>query len=136
MSPEKSFWEFLRPKLTGHVTRFENAVGVGMPDVNIVQNGAEFWLELKAQEGEVLIRKEQRVWGLKHSMSGGVVFVISHDFSVDLIKVFRHPLDTVKHNNKYQRIVSDPIMVFKKNESKELIEFIYANSLRSSGIRP
>jgi hypothetical protein len=131
MRPEKKFWELLRPKLKGHVTRVENAASNGMPDVNVVHNGVEFWLELKADEGPVLVRKEQRVWGLKHSMSGGIVYVVALDFSLDLINVFRYPLDTVKHDDKYQQITSPPIASFKKMESQELIEFIYANCLRS-----
>jgi len=52
---EKDFWRSLQPKLNGHVSRVENIVGSGIPDVNICHNSIETWVELKVATGNYLL---------------------------------------------------------------------------------
>jgi len=124
MTPEKRFWVYLREHgFDGHVTRIENTAGIGTPDVNLVRKGCEMWLELKvAPPGKVLIRKEQRVWGYHHAKNGGNVYVLS--LWEKVINVYMYPLETEKHDDKYQKITSEPIAVFHQHEVEKLLNFI------------
>lgn len=91
MSKEKHLWQRMREKikalnLPGRWERVENAVGVGIPDVNFCVNGAEGWVELKvgqkpaknstkvfvSQRG---LTQEQVNWHYFQAKNGGISWV-------------------------------------------------------------
>lgn len=130
MKPESKFWNYLKDKmpLGSHATRIENTAGNGMPDVNIVIDGIEIWVELKVFEKKYLIRKEQRVWGFHHSRGGGKAFVVF--LCQGMIEVWKHPnIIFVKHDGTYQRIDCPPHFVCRKDEVQKLLEFMLFGAL-------
>ena len=79
--PEQKFWTLLRPQMPGDVSRIENMVDSGTPDVS----GAwfkDYWVELKVSENKVkeqdlykLLRPSQKVWHFRRGKSGSLIFV-------------------------------------------------------------
>lgn len=124
MRPEAKFWDYLRDKLPGHVSRIENSIGNGMPDFNLCHDGIEIWVELKvSDELAPVVRKEQRVWGFNRSRSGGKCFVVALHNS--FIYAWKHPnIQFEKVDDKYQRIVSSPSFICKKSEIPKLLEYL------------
>ena len=60
-----------------HFTRIESATIRGIPDVNCLINGNEFWLELKSKESKNLgLSNYQINWHIKHQKCGGQVFIL------------------------------------------------------------
>lgn len=129
MRPETAFWSFLRERITvGHVIRIENGISSGLPDVNWCVYGHEVWIELKITKEngwEVLIRKQQRIWGLARSQTGhGNVFIVALNQN-DAIYVWKYPnIEFEKADSIYQRIVSTPHFECHKTEVKSLIDFM------------
>lgn len=85
--PEQRLWAWLRPKLApyGRVSRVENPLDPGMPDVSYCINGVEGWIELKVATwparpdgivGRGLIRPAQRAWWAKQLNAGGWTFIL------------------------------------------------------------
>ena len=55
-----------------HFTRIESATIRGIPDVNCLINGFEFWIELKSKESKNLgLSNYQINWHFKHQNCGG-----------------------------------------------------------------
>lgn len=87
---ETEFWKLLKPHLTGHVERIENAVGSGHPDLDITDEGLSFHIELKvcsARSYNIVeqLLPSQCVWHFKNQKEGGVVFVLCrNNDSIDL----------------------------------------------------
>ena len=108
MRPEVKFWQQVRPYLSGHVTRIENAAGNGMPDVHVMDLGVEVWIELKIAKdnGTVTVRKEQRVWMMYHRMNKGRCYVLAKHGST--YYVFDKPDETEYYDDRHQRIISEP----------------------------
>ena len=60
-----------------HFTRIESATIRGIPDVNCLINGFEFWIELKSKESKNLgLSNYQINWHIKHQKCGGKVFIL------------------------------------------------------------
>ena len=60
-----------------HFTRIESATIRGIPDVNCLINGFEFWIELKSKESKNLgLSSYQINWHIKHQKCGGKVFIL------------------------------------------------------------
>ena len=60
-----------------HFTRIESATVRGIPDVNCVIDGKEFWLELKSKVGKNYgLSNHQINWHLKRYQVGGFVFIL------------------------------------------------------------
>ena len=60
-----------------HFTRIESATIRGIPDVNCLINGFEFWIELKSKESKNLgLSNYQINWHIKHLKCGGKVFIL------------------------------------------------------------
>lgn len=91
---EKKLWEALRDgwgiqikKAGGRIERVENAVGAGMPDVNLCLGGIECWIELKVAGKWGVRRPTFRVqrglepaqinWLLSQHRAGGKSFVLA-----------------------------------------------------------
>lgn len=92
---EAKLWDRLRPRLAAHriyAERIENVVGEGTPDLHTAHHGANgpfaAWIELKAVEcwpardttpvmgSRTQIRKAQRVWHHKYTLSGGKSYLL------------------------------------------------------------
>ena len=60
-----------------HFTRIESATIRGIPDVNCLIKGFEFWIELKSKESKNLgLSNYQINWHIKHQKCGGKVFIL------------------------------------------------------------
>ena len=60
-----------------HFTRIESATIRGIPDVNCLINGFEFWIELKSKESKNLgLSNYQINWHIKHQKCDGKVFIL------------------------------------------------------------
>lgn len=85
-SLEKNLWasayKALRYLVKLHITRIENAVGSGTPDVEGCFNGVQFWWELKVgsvdKKGNVKVsfRPTQIPWLKRRCLVGGKAFAI------------------------------------------------------------
>lgn len=132
MTPEQSFWNYIRPQLLGHVVRVENTLERGMPDVNICYEGLELWIELKASVSheQVKIRKEQRVWAIRRNMEGGKIYVLSLD-ETGVISLWDWSLgvETETVDETYQRIITYPHVFVEKKNFSQVITHIYAKKL-------
>lgn len=94
MTTERQLWERIKEgwgkqiKLNGgRIERVENAVGAGMPDVNLCFDGTECWVELKTAPGWGKKRPTFRVyrglepaqinWHLSQHRAGGKSLLIA-----------------------------------------------------------
>ena len=86
---ESKFWSLVKCHLPGHVERVENALTRGTPDVNMVYDSTELWLELKILDakGSCQLRPEQALWHRKRQEHGGRVFVLARDENI--LKIFQ-----------------------------------------------
>ena len=73
-----------------HFTRIESATIRGIPDLNCLINGCEFWLELKSKESKNLgLSNYQINWHIKHQKCGGQVFILLPSTKQRSFKLFR-----------------------------------------------
>jgi len=79
-----------------HFTRVESYTINGIPDLNCVYKGQEFWLELKANDiKNCNLSKYQINWILHHQQHGGVVFILNKPLSQSTLKLYRLDKSTV-----------------------------------------
>lgn len=85
---EKQLYESLKrvwtpTKKSGHAVRIESYVGPGVPDVNWVIDGVEFWTELKiaspAGKFQEPLKREQAVWLYDRTRAGGMAWVVARE---------------------------------------------------------
>jgi len=75
---------------TAHFTRVESYTINGIPDLNCVYKGQEFWLELKANDiKNCNLSKYQINWILQHQQHGGIVFILNKPLSQSALKLYR-----------------------------------------------
>lgn len=80
---ESSVWGSFKNALSQregcHYTRIETGgTGLGIPDVNVCDNGAEYWVELKVVKGRrVQLSPPQVGWITKRCVSGGRVYIVA-----------------------------------------------------------
>lgn len=86
---EDSFWDRMRTQLgpLGRLTRIENGVGGGVPDVNYCIECVEGWMELKSAEATARelslflagteLRKEQVGWHILQARNGGRSYIVT-----------------------------------------------------------
>jgi len=75
---------------TAHFTRVESYTINGIPDLNCVYKGQEFWLELKANDiKNCNLSKYQINWILQHQQHGGLVFILNKTLSQSTLKLYR-----------------------------------------------
>jgi penicillin-binding protein-related factor A (putative recombinase) len=75
---------------TAHFTRVESYTINGIPDLNCVYKGREFWLELKSnniKNGN--LSKYQVNWILQHQRHGGIVFILNKTLSQSCLKLYK-----------------------------------------------
>lgn len=111
---ESKFWESIREKFPGHVSRIENVGELGIPDVNACYKGFHFWAELKIDEGHgTILRNEQRVWHARRGLNSGVVLTISKNLQTGYIHIWvtsRNQEIEFSRHSKGQRIESMPFI--------------------------
>lgn len=78
---ESKIWQFInqyqKTKKDCHFIRVESSTINGIPDINGVMNGQEFWLELKVNQGNNLgLSKYQVLWHLKRLRANGNCYIL------------------------------------------------------------
>lgn len=109
---EQQFSAWLRKKLEGYVTRIENTIGSGIPDIHWAAGGhtcGDYWIETKvSHRSEALLRKEQYAWGSSRASMGCRVRIVLLNSTEDSVLVWKFPL-TIERSSKYLRITSPPM---------------------------
>lgn len=117
---ESSFWNRVRRHLTGFVKRIENTVERGTPDVYIVENGRQFWIELKVDKGSgVLVRNEQYIWLRQLTAEGIDCYVVAW---IGLFAIWKFPFDMMVMKN-HRKITSMPNQ--HSDKFKEIVDYLY-----------
>ena len=83
---ESEFWQSVKRRMASvsklHLSRIENDVGSGIPDLSLCCEGKYAWVELKVFCGSRLkFRSSQFAWATSHAKAGGAVFVLARDDS-------------------------------------------------------
>tara|TARA_E500000305_G_scaffold77550_1_gene63188 strand:- start:1814 stop:2251 length:438 start_codon:yes stop_codon:yes gene_type:complete len=111
---ESQLWSkinlFQKPKKMWHFCRIESATIRGIPDVNCLIEGKEFWLELKANQVKNYgVSNFQINWHLKRQKCGGKVFVLhscTKQRELKLLRVQNH----ISSNHIRNHITSNHIL--------------------------
>ena len=81
MTPEQNFWNLIKKHLPGKISRIENTVDVGTPDVSGSYVNKDYWVELKVCQNKnkeiepiKLLRSTQIIWHLQRRDS--LIFVL------------------------------------------------------------
>jgi len=113
---ESDFSKFLIGRLPGHLQRIETSVSSGVPDLNWCNEGLEAWLELKVtRAGRTRLRPLQYSWGMRRTVAGGRVVVVSRQAN-DTLHVHRFPLTIDDSLLETIRIISPPDAVIPIND--------------------
>ena len=73
-----------------HFTRVESYTINGIPDLNCIYKGQEFWLELKTNDiKNCNLSKFQINWILQHQQHGGLVFILNKTIKQSALKLYR-----------------------------------------------
>ena len=73
-----------------HFTRIESTTIRGIPDINCIINGFEFWIELKSKQSKNLGLSDFQInWHIKHQKCGGKVFILLPCTKQRSFKLFR-----------------------------------------------
>jgi hypothetical protein len=113
MHPEQKFSRKLLGMMPegAHCQRIETSTGSGVPDINVVHNGNEFWIETKVQTpaGHVLLRPYQWSWLNRRKRAGGWGYVIaqSHENPREILFWGFHNVCIVQHG-EYLRVTTTP----------------------------
>jgi hypothetical protein len=109
MKSEQAFYQKLRPLLPGLVTRIENYMIPGMPDVVVCHKCTTLWIELKVPEPLILLRKEQYAWNRRCASEGGRCFIFA--LQEPRMALWRYPMFSIEpygKTSKYVRVISPP----------------------------
>jgi hypothetical protein len=94
------------------VTRIENLIGSGVPDMFVQAPGYRgSWIEVKACAGKPIIRNTQNAWIFSHVKAGGRVCVITFDFQLGMVQVFWE-IRTSPYNDISVRVTTEPTFTF------------------------
>ena len=75
-------------KLKAHFTRIESSTINGIPDINVCDNGAHYWLELKSNDLKNCgLSKWQINWHCDRIKSGGYVFILNQTLEPSSLKL-------------------------------------------------
>ena len=75
-------------KLKAHFTRIESSTLNGIPDVNVCDFGAHYWLELKSNDLKNCgLSKWQINWHCDRIISGGYVFILNQTLEPRALKL-------------------------------------------------
>ena len=90
MKPESKLWLLLKENLKDfHLSRFENWVMPGVPDVHGCKDGISFWIELKVMtSNKINLSPHQIMWNYKYSLHGGRSFIMAQPLGRSLLYIF------------------------------------------------
>ena len=75
-------------KLKAHFIRIESSTINGIPDINVCDNGAHYWLELKSNDLKNCgLSKWQINWHCDRIKSGGYVFILNQTLVPSSLKL-------------------------------------------------
>jgi len=83
---ESQLWAMVKAGLSKqgvHLTRVENAIMSGTPDVNACYQGVEWWMELKS--GTLTLRPAQVTWINTRITHGGKVFIVHRSREKEIV---------------------------------------------------
>lgn len=101
---------------SGFAQTIETTTKAGVPDIYMVLRGDVCWVELKVgTSSQPLIRKEQRVWGMKHHASGGRSIFLYCCKSDQTLNVYANPIKEVEVRGKYLWVIDKPSYVVPSN---------------------
>lgn len=90
----------------------ETTTKAGVPDVYCILAGKPTWLELKVGTSKFpLIRKEQRLWALKHHQRGGRTLLIYYRYDLGQVYVYMAPYENVTPSGRYLSLNDEPILI-------------------------
>jgi len=106
---EKDFkqWLMVRMKAINWFQQsIETSTGNGVPDLYVqAPHCRSVWLELKVGEIDCpLIRKEQRLWGMKHQKAGGLSYFLYYRRDQGRCYLYANPVKVVSVIGKYLSI--------------------------------
>ncbi len=82
-TPERLAYDWLAKNLpaNSHCQRIECTTTPGIPDINLIVNGDEWWMEVKALRAGsgIHLRKEQYAWMARRTAVGGRCVVLNRD---------------------------------------------------------
>ena len=113
------------------VTNIESSTKNGIPDVFVQHPNFCCWLELKAYEKPQppLMRKEQRIWLLRHKMHGGNGAILSFGKCQALVEFYSAEIKEVQYVGNYLRIIDPPILFSHKTGVFEGLKKIFIPTL-------
>ena len=120
---ESAFWLSIKPIFNGcDAQRIDVTSGRGVPDVNMVIQGKEVWIELKiAYKGQFFLRKEQYVWGLRRTKVGGHVFSLGYDHLERKYYIWKAPFPVI-HGGKYLIVSKETVNSVLESKSSLMNE--------------
>ena len=127
MSKESRFWKDLKTNFRlSWMSRIENALGNGTPDVHYCHNGHSGWIELKAEQtfpNKIDFEPGQPLWHEKYWRSGGNCFVFLKVIDAQEIYIWsgKFAMDLAKPNGCHDVL---PMLIVRMHEKgyKELYE--------------
>jgi len=118
MATEAQLWALLRTNLQGHFVRIENAISVGVPDVNACHDGVEVWIELKTGSGNYIsLRSSQLAWFIRRISVGGNLKVVYR--VKDTIGVIKGQ-DLLAAKDTFKAVINSQIRVDVREVTKTL----------------
>lgn len=93
---ESLLWQKIKKALPkAHLTRIESSTLQGIPDINGVWSGNNFWIELKSDKSSFpKLSKWQIAWINKHIYHGGTVLICNETLLKRRLELYR-PLSAV-----------------------------------------
>ena len=105
-------------KLKAHFTRIESSTINGIPDINVCDNGAHYWLELKSNDLKNCgLSKWQINWHCDRIKSGGYVFILNQTLEPRALKLLA--MDPVSRT---------PVLVSRFTDNEEGMRSILADA--------
>lgn len=112
---EAEFRKWVKAQLSPHffMQTIETSTSTGVPDLFLAREGRYAWVELKCDviDKPPLIRKEQRVWGIRHAQKKGQTLLIQRsDYDLS-IRIWVQPISNVAPSGKFLKVLDPPTIV-------------------------
>lgn len=111
--PEQKAWDLLKEHFPGDISRVENTVDAGTPDITGAYAGIDYWVELKANDSNTVItdiiptlRPAQVVWHRRRAKQGSLIYVILKQ---------KNSIDVYRCNNRGEYLV---VFILEKIKNK------------------
>ena len=126
---EKRFWNLIKSHLPGDVSRIENIVDEGTPDVSGAWSNRDYWVELKICHNKKkladptsLCRGSQLIWHLRRARHGSIIFLAVYYDVMGKIILYKYKLgDFTK--GEYGLYIPVSVITKKKGFNWEIFEY-------------